>query len=145
MVTLCREGGGGPLLACAKGVGAYLIYKLYESGKIPFGIQNSLYNPWHDKLSCAFLFCPVLYRSLGCLEDSCVLCQYNTERRCRVNFANKYLVNDRLTARCSAPIRIELLDSVTGQLYEGDTSNIQLEVGAVAWRFGPEALAPPES
>jgi hypothetical protein len=64
-----------------------------------------------------------------------VLCQYNTERRCRVNFASKYLVNDRLTARCTAAIRIELLDSVTGQLYEGDTSSIQLEVGAAAALF----------
>jgi hypothetical protein len=35
-------------------------------------------------------------RSLGCLDAQCVLCEHNPHRRCSVNFAPKYLVNDVL-------------------------------------------------
>lgn len=35
-------------------------------------------------------------RSLGCLDAQCVLCEHNPHRRCSVNFAPKYLVNDLL-------------------------------------------------
>jgi hypothetical protein len=69
------------------------------------------------------------HRSQGCLDESCALCQYNTERRCRLNFASKYLVNDRLTARCGATIRLELLERGSGQVYEGEMPDVVLEVG----------------
>ena len=73
---------------------------------------------WHDD------FC----RSLGCLDPQCVLCEHNPHRRCNVNFAPKYLVNDILKAKCEAPIRVEIIDRGTGVPLGEDIPDVQLEV-----------------
>ncbi len=71
-------------------------------------------------------------RALGCLEPQCELCKHNTARRCSVNFDRKYLVNDKMTARCGSTIRIELVDRATGAVFEGELPDVHLEVGAIA-------------
>ena len=67
-------------------------------------------------------------RSLGCLDPQCVLCEHNPHRRCNVNFAPKYLVNDVLKAKCDAPIRIEVIDRSTGVPLGEDIPDVHLEV-----------------
>ncbi len=67
-------------------------------------------------------------RSLGCLDPQCVLCEHNPHRRCNVNFAPKYLVNDLLKAKCDAPIRVEIIDRATGVPLGEDIADLQLEV-----------------
>lgn len=66
--------------------------------------------------------------SLGCLDCQCVLCEHNPHRRCSVNFANKYLVNDVLKAKCDAPIRVEVIDRRTGQPVAEDIPELAIEV-----------------
>ncbi len=73
---------------------------------------------------CIFLRC----RSLGCLDPQCVLCEHNPHRRCNVNFAPKYLVNDVLKAKCEAPIRVEIIDRATGVPVGEDIPDVHLEV-----------------
>ena len=70
----------------------------------------------------------LLCRSLGCLDPQCVLCEHNPHRRCNVNFAPKYLVNDVLKAKCEAPIRVEIIDRATGVPLGEDIPDVQLEV-----------------
>ena len=67
-------------------------------------------------------------RSLGCLDPQCVLCEHNPHRRCNVNFAPKYLVNDVLKAKCDAPIRVEIIDRQTGVPLGEDLAEVHLEV-----------------
>ena len=67
-------------------------------------------------------------RSLGCLDPQCVLCEHNPHRRCNVNFAPKYLVNDVLKAKCEAPIRVEIIDRSTGVPVGEDIPDVHLEV-----------------
>lgn len=67
-------------------------------------------------------------RSLGCLDPQCVLCEHNPHRRCNVNFAPKYLVNDVLKAKCEAPIRVEIIDRATGVPVGDDIQDVHLEV-----------------
>lgn len=69
-------------------------------------------------------------RSLGCLDPQCVLCEHNPNRRCNVNFAPKYLVNDILKAKCEAPIRVEIIDRATGVPLGEDIPDVQLEASA---------------
>ena len=71
---------------------------------------------------------PPCCRSLGCLDPQCVLCEHNPHRRCNVNFAPKYLVNDILKAKCDAPIRVEIIDRATGIPLGEDIKDVQLEV-----------------
>ncbi|KAK9793199.1 hypothetical protein WJX73_002582 [Symbiochloris irregularis] len=66
--------------------------------------------------------------SLGCLDMQCVLCEHNPQRRCNVNFAPKYLVNDPLKAKCEAPIRIEVIDRATGVPVGEDIPDMHLEM-----------------
>ena len=68
------------------------------------------------------------HRSLGCLDPQCVLCEHNPHRRCNVNFAPKYLVNDVLKAKCEAPIRVEIIDRATGVPLGEDIPDVHLEV-----------------
>jgi len=69
-------------------------------------------------------------RSQGCLENGCELCAQNPSRRCSDNFSGKYLSGDALLARCGAPIRLEVIDRVTGEAVHDDSlASIQLEVG----------------
>ena len=75
---------------------------------------------------------PVSCRSLGCLDPQCVLCEHNPHRRCNVNFAPKYLVNDVLKAKCDAPIRVEIIDRQTGVPLGEDIADVHLEVGLFA-------------
>lgn len=66
--------------------------------------------------------------SLGCLDPQCVLCEHNPHRRCNVNFAPKYLVNDILKAKCEAPIRVEIIDRSTGVPVGEDIPEVHLEM-----------------
>ena len=76
-------------------------------------------------------------RALGCLRPQCTLCQHNPSRRCSVNFDRKYLVNDPLKAKCSALIRIELIDRNTGLvLAEGGLQELMVEVWSHLLRAG---------
>lgn len=45
-----------------------------------------------------------------------------------MNFAQKYLVNDVLHAKCDAPIRVEIIDRATGQPVSEDLPGIALEL-----------------
>lgn len=72
--------------------------------------------------------CHGCHRSLGCLDPQCVLCEHNPHRRCNVNFAPKYLVNDVLKAKCDAPIRVEIIDRQTGVPLGEDIADVHLEV-----------------
>lgn len=67
-------------------------------------------------------------QSLGCLDPQCVLCEHNPHRRCSVNFAPKYLVNDVLRAKCDAPIRVEVVDRATGIPIGNDMPELTLEM-----------------
>ena len=75
-------------------------------------------------------------RSLGCLDPQCVLCEHNPHRRCNVNFAPKYLVNDVLKAKCEAPIRVEIIDRATGVPLGEDIPDVQLEVSLLSQPHG---------
>lgn len=69
-------------------------------------------------------------RSQGCLEPGCELCAQNPSRRCSENFSAKYLSGDALLARCGSPIRVEVIDRVTGDAVHDDSlASMQLEVG----------------
>ena len=74
------------------------------------------------------MICNNICRSLGCLDTQCVLCEHNPHRRCNVNFAPKYLVNDVLKAKCEAPIRVEVIDRTTGVPLGEDIAAVHLEV-----------------
>ena len=63
------------------------------------------------------------------MDPQCVLCEHNPHRRCNVNFAPKYLVNDVLKAKCEAPIRVEIIDRATGVPVGDDIQDVHLEVG----------------
>ncbi len=45
---------------------------------------------------------------------ACRICAENPNRRCRGNFADKYLAGDVLKATCGAPIRVEIINRLTG-------------------------------
>ena len=45
---------------------------------------------------------------------ACRICMENPNRRCRGNFADKYLAGDVLKATCGAPIRVEIINRTTG-------------------------------
>jgi len=66
--------------------------------------------------------------ALGCNDQNCALCQHSAIRRCRVNFDRKYLVGDNLHAKCTAPIRIELVDSSTGRVFEDDVEGLEVAI-----------------
>eukprot|EP00882_Tetradesmus_deserticola_P025720 GHRQ01028278.1.p1 GENE.GHRQ01028278.1~~GHRQ01028278.1.p1 ORF type:complete len:312 (+),score=125.81 GHRQ01028278.1:211-1146(+) len=66
--------------------------------------------------------------ALGCNEPQCVLCQHNSQRRCAVNFCKKYLVNDRMVARCGAGIRVEVVDRANGKVFDGELPDVFLEL-----------------
>lgn len=66
--------------------------------------------------------------SLGCLDPQCPLCEHNPHRRCNVNFAPKYLVNDLLKAKCDATIRVEIIDRLTGLPLNEDIPDVHLEM-----------------
>jgi hypothetical protein len=66
---------------------------------------------------------------MGCLDPLCTLCEHNPRRRCHVNFAAKYLVNDVLKAKCEAPIRVEVIDRASGVRLAEDIADVHLEVG----------------
>jgi hypothetical protein len=77
---------------------------------------------------CTLLPACLCCRALGCNEPQCVLCQHNSQRRCAVNFCKKYLVNDKMVARCGAGIRVEVVDRANGKVYDGDLPDVFLEV-----------------
>lgn len=53
-------------------------------------------------------------RNQGCPDMACRICMENPNRRCRGNFADKYLAGDVLKATCGAPIRVEIINRTTG-------------------------------
>ena len=54
-------------------------------------------------------------RNQGCPDMACRICAENPNRRCRGNFADKYLAGDVLKATCGAPIRVEIINRTTGE------------------------------
>lgn len=62
------------------------------------------------------------------MDPQCVLCEHNPHRRCNVNFAPKYLVNDILKAKCDAQIRVEVIDRITGAPVTEELPELTLEV-----------------
>ncbi|PRW58095.1 CSE family protein [Chlorella sorokiniana] len=52
---------------------------------------------------------------LGCADLHCKLCEQNQSRKCGRHFAGKYLSGDSIQAACGAPIRVELVDRLTGR------------------------------
>ena len=50
----------------------------------------------------------------GARDMACRICAENPNRRCRGNFADKYLAGDVLKATCGAPIRVEIINRLTG-------------------------------
>lgn len=67
-------------------------------------------------------------RSTGCGDVVCGLCQYNPSRLCTRNVKQKYLIDDHLKAKCSAPLRVELVDDSGACHSEGLPPGVQLEV-----------------
>ncbi|KXZ52067.1 hypothetical protein GPECTOR_10g1090 [Gonium pectorale] len=67
-------------------------------------------------------------QSTGCGNMSCYLCQYNPSRLCTRNVKQKYLIDDHLKAKCSAPLRVELVDDTGACATEGLPPGVQLEV-----------------
>ena len=130
----------------------YLMLFCYKSAfALPVAGISSAICAWHTNttLICAMSrlqFCHKsayhhhgLCRSLGCLDPQCVLCEHNPHRRCNVNFAPKYLVNDILKAKCEAPIRVEIIDRATGVPLGEDIPDVQLEVSQ--WNSNPNACS----
>ncbi len=76
------------------------------------------------------------------MDPQCVLCEHNPHRRCNVNFAPKYLVNDVLKAKCEAPIRVEIIDRATGVPVGDDIQDIHLEVGAQLGLWNADVCVP---
>ena len=66
--------------------------------------------------------------ALGCNDQNCALCQHSATRRCRVNFDRKYLVGDSLRAKCQAPIRVELVDSSTGRVFDDEIAGLEVSM-----------------
>ncbi|KAF8065943.1 sua1 [Scenedesmus sp. PABB004] len=66
--------------------------------------------------------------ALGCNEPQCALCAHNSQRRCGANFAKKYLVADKVLARCGAPVRVELRDRATGALHDAELDGVYVEL-----------------
>jgi hypothetical protein len=48
-----------------------------------------------------------------------------------MNFDRKYLVNDVLKAKCGAPIRVELVNSATGEVVDADFPGLKFEVSCL--------------
>jgi hypothetical protein len=71
---------------------------------------------------------PHVRRSTGCGDTNCILCQYNPSRLCTRNVKQKYLIDDHLKAKCSAPLRVELVDDQGNCHTEGLPQGVQLEV-----------------
>mmetsp|Transcript_29342 Transcript_29342/g.64952 ORF Transcript_29342/g.64952 Transcript_29342/m.64952 type:complete len:729 (+) Transcript_29342:226-2412(+) len=67
-------------------------------------------------------------QSTGCGESGCLLCQYNPSRLCKRNLKNKYLIDDHLKAKCTAPLRVELVDETGACVSEGLPPGMQLEI-----------------
>lgn len=67
-------------------------------------------------------------RAFGCLDPQCELCQHSSARRCTSNFDRKYLVSDALKAKCGAAIRVELIDTKTGQSPAACPQQIRLDM-----------------
>ena len=80
---------------------------------------------WQARPRVTDRFC----RSLGCVDPQCALCEHNPHRRCTVNFAPKYLVNDILKAKCEASIRVDIIDRATAAPVGDEARDIHLEVG----------------
>ena len=62
------------------------------------------------------------------MDPQCALCEHNPHRRCTVNFAPKYLVNDVLKAKCEASIRVDIIDRATAAPVGDEARDIHLEV-----------------
>ncbi|GLI70279.1 hypothetical protein VaNZ11_015212 [Volvox africanus] len=67
-------------------------------------------------------------QSSGCGDQSCRLCQFNPSRLCTRNLKPKYLIDDHLKAKCSAQLRVELVDDTGGCHTEGLPTGVKLEL-----------------
>ena len=67
------------------------------------------------------------------MSPDCELCKQAQHRRCTSCFGAKYLSGDALKARCGAPIIVEIINPLTGDVVGLDkVSDVQLEVSH-AW------------
>lgn len=53
-------------------------------------------------------------RSVACSSLDCRMCRNNPDRPCKGAVSSSYFENEILKAACGAPIRVEIVDSVTG-------------------------------
>ncbi|KAL3143125.1 PSII 6.1 kDa protein [Trebouxia sp. C0009 RCD-2024] len=73
-------------------------------------------------------------QNLTCLNPRCPLCCQNPNKRCpdSVHFASKYLEKNPLRSRCGANIRIEVVDTATGELaHHTSLQGVVLELSMV--------------
>ena len=64
----------------------------------------------------------------GCLEEGCLLCKNNPKKRCVSNFCQKYFVQDTLRAKCGALIKIELVDSGSGEVLTSTIPDLKVQL-----------------
>ena len=89
-------------------------------------------------------------RNLGCNVVGCELCKNNPNRRCQTHFREKYVDNANrvLLARCTAPIMVRVVDTVTGEEFIDPSvdephrlEGAQLQViHSTAAKLGPTAV-----
>ena len=67
-------------------------------------------------------------RHLACNNGACTLCKHNPAKRCTVNFARHYHVDERLLAKCDGDIQVELLEAGTGERFQEPLVGCRAEV-----------------
>ena len=67
-------------------------------------------------------------RHLACNSGACTLCKHNPAKRCTVNFARHYHVDERLLAKCEGDIQVELMEAGTGDRFQEPLVGIRAEV-----------------
>eukprot|EP00775_Hariotina_reticulata_P002954 gene2954-3239_t len=138
------------MLQFIKGFGQRIaqLQPLLEAGVLDRAVRDTLEVlplPDYGQVPVEMLELQLVFRhdciALGCTEPQCVLCQHNSQRRCTMNFNKKYLVNDRMLARCGAQIRIEVVDRATGKMFDGELPDVYLEVSGGAAAAGSSSGA----
>lgn len=62
--------------------------------------------------------------SSGCADTSCLLCSQNQSRRCKGNFASKYLSGDTILSACRSTLYLEIVDIPSGRLLNNPQDTI---------------------
>ena len=71
---------------------------------------------------------PSACRHLACNHGACTLCKHNPAKRCTVNFARHYHVDERLLAKCGGDIQVELMEAGTGERFQEPLVGCRAEV-----------------